>query len=64
MYWGVLFARVCFQLFVYGIIKKHWNKDRNDAYPSLKTISEEAGLAINTIRKCIKNLEGKYFKIE
>ena len=51
-------------LFVYGIIKKHWNKDRNDAYPSLKTISEEAGLAINTIRKCIKNLEGKYFKIE
>lgn len=51
-------------LFVYGIIKKHWNQDRNDAYPSLKTISEEAGLAINTIRKCIKNLEGKYFKIE
>lgn len=51
-------------LFVYGVIKKHWNKSRNDAYPSLKTISEESELSINTVRKCIKNLEGKYFKIE
>lgn len=40
---------------VYSVIKMHDGK--NGCFPSLKTISEEAGFSINTIRKCIDNLK-------
>ena len=40
---------------VYSVIKIHDGKD--GCFPSLKTISEEAGFSINTIRKCIDNLK-------
>lgn len=33
------------------------NNKTKEAFPSLQTISEVNGAAINTIRKCIKNLE-------
>ena len=35
------------------------NKDTKEAFPSLNTISSVSGASINTVRKCIKNLENE-----
>lgn len=40
---------------VYSVIKMHDGK--NGCFPSLKTISNESGFSINTVRKCIANLQ-------
>ena len=42
---------------IYVSIKRYMNNKTKEAFPSLQTISEVSGAAINTIRKCIKNLE-------
>lgn len=44
---------------IYVYIKRHANGKSKEAFPSLKTLSEESGAAINTIRKCISNLVDK-----
>ena len=40
---------------IYVSIKRYMNNRTKEAFPSLQTISEVSGSAINTIRKCIKN---------
>lgn len=48
---------------IYSVIKMHDGK--NGCFPSLKTIAEEAGFSINTIRKCIDNLQkAEYITIQ
>lgn len=50
---------------VYVSIKRFMNNKTKEAFPSLETIKEKSGASINTIRKCIKNLENAdYLKIE
>lgn len=44
-------------LVIYLTIKKYMNKDSKEAFPSLQTISNDSGASINTVRKCINNLE-------
>lgn len=44
-------------LLVYLYIKAHKNKDTKKAFPSFRTLSEESGASINTLRECVKNLE-------
>ena len=52
-------------LLIYVAIKRYMNKDTKEAFPSLQTICAKSGASINTVRKCINNLEAQdYFKIE
>lgn len=52
-------------LLIYVAIKRYMNKDTKEAFPSLQTICAKSGASINTVRKCISNLETQeYFKIE
>lgn len=52
-------------LLIYVAIKRYMNKDTKEAFPSLQTICTKSGASINTVRKCINNLEAQdYFKIE
>ena len=44
-------------LVIYLTIKKYMNNETKMAFPSLQTISNDSGASINTVRKCIKNLE-------
>ena len=44
-------------LIIYLTIKRFMNKDTKEAYPSLDTISKISGASVNTVRKCIGNLE-------
>lgn len=49
---------------IYVSIKRFMNNKTKEAFPSLETIKEKSGASINTIRKCIKNLEkANYIKI-
>ena len=52
-------------LLVYISIKRYMNNETKEAFPSLQTICAKSGASINTVRKCINNLEAQdYFKIE
>lgn len=51
-------------LLIYVAIKRYMNKDTKEAFPSLQTICVKSGASINTVRKCIANLEqAHYFTI-
>lgn len=51
-------------LLIYVAIKRYMNKDTKEAFPSLQTICAKSGASVNTVRKCIANLEKeKYFTI-
>ena len=51
-------------LLIYVAIKRYMNKDTKEAFPSLQTICAKSGASVNTVRKCITNLEKeKYFTI-
>lgn len=51
-------------LLIYVAIKRYMNKDTKEAFPSLQTICSKSGASVNTVRKCIANLEKeKYFTI-
>ena len=51
-------------LLIYVAIKRYMNKDTKEAFPSLQTICTKSGASVNTVRKCIANLEKeKYFTI-
>ena len=51
-------------LLIYVAIKRYMNKDTKEAFPSLQTICAKSGASVNTVRKCIANLEReKYFTI-
>lgn len=51
-------------LLIYVAIKRYMNKDTKEAFPSLQTICAKSGASVNTVRKCISNLEReKYFTI-
>ena len=51
-------------LLIYVAIKRYMNKDTKEAFPSLQTICAKSGASVNTVRKCITNLEReKYFTI-
>lgn len=52
-------------LLIYVSIKRYMNNATKEAFPSLQTICKKSGASINTVRKCIANLEKQeYFKIE
>jgi hypothetical protein len=52
-------------LLIYVSIKRYMNNATKEAFPSLQTICAKSGASINTVRKCIVNLEKhKYFKIK
>lgn len=44
-------------LLIYLSIKRYMNSKTKEAFPSLLTISRMAGASINTIRKCVNNLQ-------
>ena len=48
-------------LLIYVAIKRYMNKDTKEAFPSLQTICSKSGASINTVRKCISNLEKEIF---
>lgn len=51
-------------LLIYVAIKRYMNKDTKEAFPSLQTICAKSGASVNTVRKCITNLEKEgYFTI-
>lgn len=50
-------------LLVYLTIKRYMNTTTKQAFPSLQTISDKCGASINTIRKCISNLESEGYII-
>lgn len=39
------------------LIKSHVNKDTGKCYPSIRRLMKLSGLAINTVKACIKTLE-------
>lgn len=43
-------------LLIYLYIKSYANNQTQEAFPSLETLHNDSGAAINTIRSCIKNL--------
>lgn len=43
-------------ILIYLYIKSYANKNTLEAYPSLETLHQRSGAAINTIRGCIQNL--------
>lgn len=50
---------------VYLAIGKYMNKDTKTAFPSQNTLVSDTGLALQTVRSCIKKLEDRNaFKIE
>lgn len=50
---------------VYLAIGKYMNKDTKEAFPSQSTLMADTGLALQTVRNCIKKLEkAKAFEIE
>lgn len=48
-------------LVIYCAIKQHMNKDTLEAFPSVKTISKEAGCGEDAVRKAIKELVDNKF---
>ena len=49
---------------IYVTIKRYMNSKTKQAFPSQQLISEKSGASINTIKKCISNLENAgYIKV-
>lgn len=42
---------------IYAYLKKHYNQETKDSFPSLDTLVKESGISKSTVIKCIKNLE-------
>lgn len=52
-------------LVIYLAIRRYANRQTKEAYPSLDTLHQDTGAAINTIRNCIKRLVlAKRFQLE
>lgn len=47
------------EMYLYSILKKYMNNDSKQCYPSIQTLSEEAGWCRNTTKKWIRSLEKK-----